>query len=202
MSFLGLTWKPRIASLHSSWINCPFKSLSSFGNEFLFITFCMCLWSAFLLQCACTSISHPEKSFCRHSLSYKSLTLRCNIWIGRKFCCFWLVLGEPRDHHKCGKLWGCGCLLPHFAAFCLLACCVRFPDVYSKHKPYWFKSYHKKGERQKIQNHIKSWFLPRDFWKWVSTPFMFFCDISWLEWARELRLVVISSCLHAFDWMT
>ena len=38
------------------------------------------------------------------------------------------------NHLKCGKLGGCGCLLSHSAAFCLLAEYVEFPDVYFKHK--------------------------------------------------------------------
>ena len=38
------------------------------------------------------------------------------------------------SYAMCGKLWGCGCLLSHFAAFRLLERCVEFPDVYFKHK--------------------------------------------------------------------
>ena len=38
------------------------------------------------------------------------------------------------NHRKSWKLRGYGCLLPHFAAFCLLLWCVKFPDVYFERK--------------------------------------------------------------------
>ena len=97
------------------------------------------------------------------------------------------------NHPKCGKLWGCGCWLSHFAAFCLLARRVKFSDVHFKLKlvavALLIQKLLKKGEKQKIQNHLKSWFwrttFESDFWNALNV----FCNISWLEWARELYLV-------------
>ena len=98
-----------------------------------------------------------------------------------------------RVNSKCGKLWGCGCLLSHFAAFCLLERCVEFPDVYFKHKlvavAQVVQKLLKKRWKAKNPNPSQKLIFAAHFLEVSLNILHVFCDISWLEWARELCLV-------------